>query len=171
MSFMTRLNILFFFLAAIYCGIVYHLHPDRTMIYYIESYGTVVQILLPAYCAVPILAKKDYRGAYYFLLYFVINIVLVYILKYTVPEKRPTGGAHSFPSGHTTAAFIGVMFLFRRYGWKYLFVSLPFALAVAISRILSQRHWPIDVVTAMVISIALGFLIVRPYSKNQAKLF
>ncbi len=163
---MKRLNILFFFLAFVYCGIVYKLNPSEKIENYIEIYGTVIQILLPAYCAVPILGKKDYKGVFYFLIYFVSVLGVVYLLKYSIDERRPYGGHHSFPSGHTSAAFIGVLFLFRRYGNVYLLSTLPLGIYVAVSRVVSRNHWTIDVLAAILIAVVLGFLIVKPYKKT-----
>lgn len=67
----------------------------------------------------------------------------------------------SFPSGHTAGAFIGVVFLWRRYGTSRGLIALPAGCFVGVSRIYSQNHWPSDVLAAIVITTVLGYLLVK----------
>ncbi len=132
----------------------------------IELLGTLVQIALPCYVIVPVLFKKDLEGAKKMVIFLTAVLVVTYILKYTIPSKRPYGGSMSFPSGHTAGAFSGAVFLARRYGLKYALVAVPLAIFVAFSRVYSRNHWPIDVFASVLICVALGILLVRKIQTN-----
>ena len=41
--------------------------------------------------------------------------LIVQALKVTTNVERPTGGNHSFPSGHTTNAFVGAAVLYHEF--------------------------------------------------------
>ena len=61
------------------------------------------------------------------------------------PDKR---GANSFPSGHTTAAFIGASILSKEYKEQYPWVSIggyTIATITGLSRLANNRHWICDV--------------------------
>jgi membrane-associated phospholipid phosphatase len=97
----------------------------------------------------------------------VLNGVITVGLKATVGRRRPTGGPHSFPSGHTSATFATAGVLEAHYGWK---VGLP---AYAISgfigwaRFRDNQHWLTDVVAGTAIGVAVGRSVVsghRPRS-------
>lgn len=132
----------------------------------IEISGTFIQIALPCYTIVPVLAKQDKQGAKQMLLLLTIVIIVTYILKFTIPIKRPYGGSMSFPSGHTAGAFTGAVFLSYRYGKKYLAVSMPLAIFVAFSRVYSRNHWLSDVLASIVLCFIVGTFVVKKYKKT-----
>lgn len=132
---------------------------------WVEIMGTILQIAVPAYALVPILEKRDKQGAVQMVAFLLAVLAVTYLLKFTVPEKRPYGGSMSFPSGHTAAVFTGTIFLSIRYGWKYFLTTVPIAVFVAYSRIYSRNHWPIDVAASIALCVILGFLIVRRIQK------
>jgi len=74
----------------------------------------------------------------------IINAIATQGLKYTILQKRPSGGArNSFPSGHTSNAFITATIISRMYDWNWK-VSIPFYLTasfVGISRLEGDDHW------------------------------
>ena len=72
---------------------------------------------------------------------------------------------NSFPSGHTATAvgFAGVI-LFAAPGWGI--PAMIAALAVALSRILLGAHHPSDVVTATVVSLAIGWIVWEFFGKR-----
>ena len=78
-------------------------------------------------------------------------------LKYTVKEQRPTGTAHeSFPSGHTTQAFVSATFMHHEYGKKSIWYSvLAYSMATSTGamRMLNDRHWFSDVLAGAAIGI------------------
>ena len=86
------------------------------------------------------------------------------IIKYSVDALRPGGVfdtvdyyaigptyvAHSFPSGHTTSAFV-VAFLMLLYGRNRWLTMAVFAVAllVGLSRVMVGIHWPVDVLAGI----------------------
>ena len=72
-------------------------------------------------------------------------------LKVTVDETRPDGGAHSFPSGHTSMAFAGAEFLRKEYGWQWGVPAYAAAGFVGWSRVEARRHYTHDVLAGALI--------------------
>lgn len=75
--------------------------------------------------------------------------VTVNSIKYTVREQRPDKSErNSFPSGHTTVAFMGAEFLWREYKdvspW-YGVCGYAVAIATGAGRVYNNRHWAGDV--------------------------
>jgi membrane-associated phospholipid phosphatase len=75
------------------------------------------------------------------------------VLKYTVDETRPNGGAHSFPSGHASAAFTGAEFIRKEYGWGWGAPAYLAASFVAWSRVEADKHYTHDVLAGAAIGI------------------
>ena len=79
-------------------------------------------------------------------------------LKYTVRRYRPDCNArNSFPSGHTTTAFMGATVLHREYGetvspWISV-ARYSVATATAAMRVLANRHWLSDALAGASIGI------------------
>lgn len=79
------------------------------------------------------------------------------ILKYTTHIKRPDGkGDHSFPSGHTTQAFMAATFMHKELGGKSVWYSIgayTMATSVGVMRVMNNRHWSSDVLVGAGIGI------------------
>jgi len=78
---------------------------------------------------------------------------VTYGLKYSVDETRPNGQPHSFPSGHTSASFMGAEFIRKQYGW---YAGAPAYLAasyVGWTRQQSRNHYSRDVFAGALIGI------------------
>jgi len=163
-----KLHLIYFLGLALVIVINVIVNPQATFANWIEIMGTILQIAVPVYAAVPLLAKKDKQGAKQFVWFFLSVLAVTYLLKFSIPEKRPYGGPMSFPSGHTAAVFAGSLFLSIRYGWKYFVCTAPVAIFVAFSRVYSLNHWPIDVFAAVVICCVLGFVFVSSYKKQMS---
>lgn len=95
----------------------------------------------------------------------VINAAIVNGIKYTVCRPRPDGSArNSFPSGHTTTAFMTATMLHKEYGetvspWIGM-AGYAMATTVGISRLCNDRHWLSDVLAGAgigILSVELGY--------------
>lgn len=99
--------------------------------------------------------------------------LLVQIVKKLVGRSRPElwlgpfhhawPSATSFPSGHTVGAFALASVLFfgsrsRFLGW----FAMVLAAGVGLSRVLSFRHWPSDVLASAILGTAVGWFFVEP---------
>ncbi|MFH1748327.1 MAG: phosphatase PAP2 family protein [Planctomycetota bacterium] len=96
------------------------------------------------------------------------SLAITYGLKYTVSERRPNGGSHSFPSGHTSSAFQGASFIQQRYGWRY---GLPAYLGAAYtgwSRVELDAHYPHDVFAGAAVGILSSYLFTTPYDADRS---
>ena len=124
----------------------------------VESAGTAIQIMLPVAATLSTMYKRDQQGFGQYLKVFVSTTAITYGLKYSVNETRPSGGRHSFPSGHTSASFAASAFMWRRYGWTY---GLPASLAatfVGYSRVEAKRHYWHDVLAGAAIGVGMAYV-------------
>lgn len=86
-------------------------------------------------------------------------------LKRLSRRGRPnhSGSRRSFPSGHTSFAFMGATFLAREYelrtGSSLGYLLYVPASAVALNRVEHERHWPSDVAFGALIGIAVTQLV------------
>ncbi len=76
-----------------------------------------------------------------------------YSLKYGVDAERPNGGQGSFPSGHTSVAFAGAEFIRKEYGIWWGIPAYLTAGYVGWSRVISNNHYPRDVLAGAAIGI------------------
>ena len=132
----------------------------------IEKTGDIVQLLVPATAYVTTFTLSDKEGRGQFYKSFFVNTGLTYTLKYTIDRKRPeNNGDHSFPSGHTAAAFQGATFIHRRYGLKYGIPAYIGAAYVGYSRVEgeSDQHDFLDVGFGAAIGILTSYYFTRPY--------
>lgn len=94
-------------------------------------------------------------------------------LKYTVRLERPDKSArNSFPSGHTTIAFMGAEFLRQEYSDVSIWCGIggyTFATATAMLRIYNNKHWMGDVAFGAGLGILCTRLAYWIYPKLQNK--
>lgn len=81
------------------------------------------------------------------------SAALTEALKFAVNEKRPNGGDHSFPSGHTSFAFSGAEFIRKEYGWQWGIPAYLAAGYVGWSRVEANAHHTHDVLAGAAIGI------------------
>lgn len=129
----------------------------------IRDIGDYVQIGLPLTALGVSLAKKDKTGTYQLLKSFALQTVTTHLLKRTIKRKRPSGGTHSFPSGHTSLSFMSSTFLWKRYGWKYGVPATLAASFVGYSRagIDDPVHHHSDVIAGAAIGILSSLLFTK----------
>lgn len=92
-------------------------------------------------------------------------------LKYHTHRLRPDGSTYnSFPSGHTTTAFLGAQMMKEEYGFRspwYSVTGYTVAGATALLRITNDRHWLSDVIAAAGIGILSTKVCYWLYSKVE----
>jgi membrane-associated phospholipid phosphatase len=129
----------------------------------IETAGDVLMIALPAAAAGLSLGFRDGQGALELGKSTALAIGVTYGLKYTIDEKRPDGGDHSFPSAHASISFSSAEFIRKRYGWNYGIPAYIAATFVAYSRVESDQHYTRDVIAGAGIGILGAYLFTEPY--------
>lgn len=78
-----------------------------------------------------------------------MNGLMVHGLKNWVNEPRPDGAPYSFPSGHTSNAFLGAHMAYKEFKDSspiLAYSGYAIAAFVAGSRLYNNRHWVADVV-------------------------
>jgi len=129
----------------------------------IEKAGDILQILVPAMGYGTALYLKDDEGQNQFYKSMATNLAVTYALKYTINKKRPNGAKHSFPSGHSSSAFLGASFIHKRYGIAYGIPAYLTAIFVAYSRVEAKAHYTSDVIAGAVIGIASSWAFTSRY--------
>lgn len=90
---------------------------------------------------------------------FLLGSAAVWAIKVPVNRTRPSGGGHSFPSGHTTIAFAVVPVLNRHLGWEAALPATLLAAATGMGRMEDGRHFFSDVVFGAALGLACGDLV------------
>lgn len=83
----------------------------------------------------------------------------VWALKLSINRRRPSGGPHSFPSGHTAAAFSVAPIIAKHLGWKAAVPAYLLAGITGIARMEDHVHYLSDVVFGAAIGIAAGDMV------------
>jgi membrane-associated phospholipid phosphatase len=136
----------------------------------IETAGEVLTFLLPATAAGLTVGFMDTEGMLQFGESAALSLGVSYGLKYTINEKRPNGGDHSFPSNHASISFASAEFMRKRYGWEYGIPAYVAATFVAYSRVEAKQHYTHDVIAAAAIGIGSSYLFTHPYKGWQVSL-
>lgn len=130
-----------------------------------EQAGTALQILIPAAgLGGTLFYEQGHEGLIQFTESFVVSQLITHGLKYTVNERRPNGVCcNSFPSGHTSAAFMGAAFIQERYGWRYGVPAYLGAAYVGYSRVQTRNHYVSDVLAGALIGSLSSYYFTTPY--------
>lgn len=95
--------------------------------------------------------------------------IAVTALKVAVRRTRPNGGAYSFPSGHTAAAFAVAPVLARRFGWLAALPAYALATSTALGRMEDRKHYLSDVVVGAGIGTAIGLAVASERQPSAAE--
>jgi len=129
-----------------------------------EKAGDALFVLLPATGFVTALVKHDREGQRQFARAFAANALVTFGLKETVDKRRPNGKCcDSFPSGHTSFAFMGATFMHRRYGQDYAIPAYAAATFVGYSRVDSDNHFVEDVIAGAAIGVLSSYFLTSRY--------
>jgi len=132
----------------------------------IEIAGDIVQILIPSVAYGTTLYLHDEKGETQMYQSFFTTVAITQSLKYGINRKRPNGGNHSFPSGHTSAALQGAAFIHQRYGLKPAIPAYIGAAFVGYSRIYADKHFGSDVLAGALIGTLSSFYFTEPYQQG-----
>ena len=103
---------------------------------------------------------------------FLLSSASVQLLKRTTTVIRPDeSNYHSFPSGHTSTAFVGAHLLFKEYKDVSPWIGIAgytVAAGTGAMRILNRRHWVSDVVTGAgigILCVEISYLLLPVFHK------
>lgn len=109
----------------------------------------------------------------------ILNVAIVQSLKRITKEERPNKtNYHSFPSGHTSQAFVGATVLYHEYKESQPILAYSgylFATATGILRVTNNKHWIPDVLAGAGIGMLVTNLVYyfkplkkwRPFKKKK----
>jgi membrane-associated phospholipid phosphatase len=89
-------------------------------------------------------------------------------LKVSVGRQRPGGGHHSFPSGHTSAAFVTAAVLQGNFGMKGGLPAYAAGAFVAWTRLRDNQHWLTDAIVGATIGTIVGRSVTHHHAKPRA---
>lgn len=132
----------------------------------LELYGDIAQVAIPGLAGVASLAKKDYDGTLQLVVGTGLTLGVVQGVKYAADTERPDGGARSFPSGHTAAAFAGASYVHYRYGWQWGLPTYVAAAVVGYSRVEADRHYWYDVVAGAAMANVIAYVVTDRFDED-----
>ncbi len=149
----------------------YSLPISEELIYWVENQGrfvnTALQVGLP-------IVTRDVAGLKALAWITLTGTISTHGLKRTLDSveiqgirlgQRPLDdhSRHNFPSGHSSMASSGAVFVARRYGWHWLWLVLPMTLATMFVRIALNAH----TMPAVIAGAALGVLFTWPLCSKK----
>jgi membrane-associated phospholipid phosphatase len=96
-----------------------------------------------------------------------LNGLITQVVKMSADRRRPSGGPHSFPSGHSSAAFATAAVLQRHYGWRAALPAYGLAGFIAWSRVRQDAHFMSDVLVGGALGTIVGRTIASPAHAHQ----
>ena len=131
-----------------------------------EDTGDVLSFLIPSIAlGETIFYEEGHEGSVEFLKAFVTSQIVTEGLKIAIHKRRPDGDCcKSFPSGHSSRAFVGASFIHQRYGFKYSVPAYIAASYVAYSRVDADQHEVEDVIAGALVGILSSYYFVEPYN-------
>lgn len=139
----------------------------------LTTVGDVGQILTPALGLGTTLYLKDYAGTKQWAYSQGTTFLATQALKYGTNKvkigstrlgRRPNGGNHNFPSGHTSSVCAGAYFIGKRYGWEYGAAPMGLAFVTGYSRVKADYHTTAAVVAGCALGIVANEIFVEKYN-------
>tara|TARA_Y100000590_G_scaffold430632_1_gene544452 strand:+ start:2406 stop:2972 length:567 start_codon:yes stop_codon:yes gene_type:complete len=131
----------------------------------VERAGDILQLIIPGIgLGSTILFENNRDGLKQFCKSLVATGIITKSLKTITQKRRPNGSCcTSFPSGHTSAAFMGAGFIHKRFGWKYSIPAYIGATFVGYSRVEANKHYVEDVIVGATIGVLSSFYFTTPF--------
>jgi len=131
----------------------------------IQKSGDILQIALPLIgLGSTYFVENNHDGSIAFLKALTTSAISTLALKTLTHERRPNGECcDSFPSGHTSVAFMTASFIHLRYGIKYAIPAYLTATFVGYSRVHANVHYKRDVIAGAVVGILSSYLFTKKY--------
>jgi membrane-associated phospholipid phosphatase len=131
--------------------------------------GNFLEIAIPLLAFTAGVYQGDREGLVQCFRTFFGTVLLAYAIKYAVAHSglglRPNGETGSFPSGHTAISFQGALFLWVRYGRRWMPI-VALAALTAYSRIHGHYHHWRDILAGLIIALSVNRLWVRPWQNT-----
>ena len=148
-------------LLLIFLGILFYpiLISAKSNVNDVERTGDVLMILIPTIAFSNIcFFEENKEGAKQFIKALASTEIITEALKIITHKRRPNGSDYkSFPSGHTSTAFMGAGFIHKRYGLKKSIIPYIGASFVAFSRVYANRHYVEDVFAGAILGVLNSF--------------
>ena len=110
-------------------------------------------------------SKNDaFTQTKYLVIAMLANTIVVQSMNRITNEVRPNGSEYSFPSGHTSTAFVMATVLFHEFKDTkpaFAYSGFAFATATGVLRVLNNAHWVSDVLVGAGIGIIITDLVYR----------
>lgn len=90
-----------------------------------------------------------------------LNAILTQGSKAIAQRRRPSGGPHAFPSGHTSASFASAVVVQEHFGWKPGVAAYAMAGFVGWTRVRDRAHWLSDVVAGATVGTLVGHAVTK----------
>ena len=129
--------------------------------------GDIGQYAVPGYAAIFSWYKGDNDGILMLAVHAGATSLMSHGLKLSVESARPHGGTKSFPSAHTSSAFVGATYLHSRYGFQASILAYAYASFVGYSRVKLRAHWDRDIFAGAIIAAAFSQVFVSPYPHKR----
>ena len=131
----------------------------------VETTGDILAIAIPGLgLGTTLLDEHGHEGSLQFFESFASAQLTTEALKLITHKERPNGSCcKSFPSGHTSAAFMGASFIHKRYGLDFAIPAYIAAAYVGYTRVHAKKHYRIDVVAGAAIGILSSYYFTESY--------
>ncbi len=124
----------------------------------------LVALSIPAIGGVYSFTNGDYEGLKQWGLSCIVTAQLTTFLKHSVLRTRPNGENDlSFPSGHTSSAFVGASYIHHRYGLQWGIPMYILASVIGYERVNVKDHYWSDVIVGAAIGYTAGALFTVSY--------
>ena len=132
--------------------------------------GDFLSVAIPLSAAIYSAAIGDWEGELQLAQSCAATIALTQGLKYAVNAERPNGGRRSFPSGHSSSAFMGAAYWQMRYGWEFGVPMYAAAALVCYTRVDAEAHYWRDVIAGAAIGIGFNYLFTSRFENDKMQM-